>query len=50
MCMMFYNAKKFNQPPDSWQTSSATSMEYMFYTADAINQPLDSSSGAGRTL
>ena len=37
MCTMFHNvnAKKFNQPLDSWQTSSAASMDYMFYTADA---------------
>ena len=39
---MLNDARKFNQPLNSWQTSSATSMEDMFKNTRAFNQNIDS--------
>ena len=42
MNRMFYGATVYNQPLDSWVTSSVYYMNQMFHTNDEFNQPLDS--------
>lgn len=39
---MLGGARNFNQPLDSWDTSSVTDMSFMFSGATFFNQPLDS--------
>jgi surface protein len=39
---MFYDAKAFNQPLDSWDTSAVVNMDYMFYFATAFDQLIGS--------
>ena len=39
---MFFQAKSFNQPLKSWNTSSVTDMSQMFNDATNFNQPLNS--------
>jgi len=36
---MFYSAKPFNQPLDSWQVQNVKDMKGMFASADVFNQP-----------
>jgi surface protein len=42
MRAIFYDARIFNQPLNSWNTSNVTDMSYMFYGASIFNQPLNS--------
>ena len=39
---MFWQAKAFNQPVGSWNTSAVTTMESMFAYTTAFNQPVGS--------
>ena len=39
MRSMFYSAKPFNQPLDSWQVQNVKDMTGMFASADVFNQP-----------
>ena len=41
MSGLFYNAKRFNQPINDWDTSNVTDMSELFYGAERFNQPLD---------
>jgi len=38
---MFRNAVAFNQPLNSWNTSTVQNMGYIFHSATSFNQPLD---------
>lgn len=42
MGFVFYDALVFNQPINSWVTSSVLNMQFMFYDAAAFNQPINS--------
>ncbi len=39
---MFYDARCFNQPLDTWNVSEVTNMSHMFECAVEFNQPLNS--------
>jgi len=42
MSSMFQSATAFNQPLNTWDTGSVTTMAYMFYSATSFDQPLNS--------
>ena len=50
MSCMFYLAKAFNQPLNSWNVSNVTDMCGMFFMANSFNQPLDSWQVTDRTV
>ena len=41
MSKMFWGARSFNQPIESWNVSNVTDMHYMFWGASSFNQPLE---------
>ena len=41
MSLMFYDAQRFNQPLDKWDTTNVTNMSGMFERATSFNQPLN---------